>query len=99
MVEFLSSQDARKLLDAADLQPSGDQRKLSCRSRRGSDFSVDWRRGSFGLRWRDCDLARGILTVRKSYGDDTKSGKPRTVPMPDELFDALNRWQPIVPDR
>lgn len=97
-VEFLSSQDARKLLDAADLRAKRDQRGvvLSIATRLGLFGGL--RAGEiFGLRWRDCDLARGILTVRKSYGDDTKSGKPRTVPMPDELLDALNRWQPICP--
>lgn len=97
-IEFLSGQDARKLLDAADRETS--------RNRRGGVLAIATRLGLFaglrageifGLRWRDCDLERGVLTVSKSYKNETKSGKTRNVPMPDELAEALRHWKSVCP--
>lgn len=97
-LEFLSFAEARRLLDAADDQAKHDLR--------GAVFAVAVRLGLlaglrageiFGLRWRDCDLERGVITVSKSYRGVTKTGKPRTVPMPDELFTSLRDWQSRCP--
>jgi integrase len=48
------------------------------------------RRGeALGLRWSDVDLERRMITVRRSYGGQTKSSKHRTVPMPSVLVAIL----------
>lgn len=97
-LEFLTVTEARRLLDAADEQAKQDIR--------GAVFSVavrlallaGLRAGEvFGLRWRDCDLDRGVLTVAKSYRGVTKTGKSRTVPMTDELVAVLRLWRTRCP--
>lgn len=42
-----------------------------------------------GLRWRDVDLKRRMIIVRRSYTDTPKSGKEREVPIPPELVPIL----------
>ena len=42
-----------------------------------------------GLRVADIDMARRIVTLAHSYDGATKSGKPRRVPIPDELAPLL----------
>ena len=97
-LEFLTSAEARRLIDVADEQAQADLR--------GAVFAVAVRLGLlaglragevFGLRWRDCDLDRGVITVNRSYRGVTKSGKPRTVPMTDELVTVLRKWQTRCP--
>lgn len=60
------------------------------------------RRGeAFGLQWRDVDEAARRLTVRRSFGGVTKSGKQRHVPMSQELATVLQEWRrrcPITDD-
>lgn len=46
-----------------------------------------------GLRWEDVDVERGIVHVRRSRGEPTKSGKPREVPMLLPARAALERWR------
>ena len=93
-LEFLTVAEARRLIDFTDAQAKSDLR--------GAVFSVAVRLGLlaglragevFGLRWRDCDLDRGVMTVNKSYCSVTKTGKPRTVPMTDELVTVLRTWR------
>lgn len=64
------------------------------------------RRGeAAGLRWEDIDLARRLVTIRRSYDTPTKSGRARTVPISSELARILtehrarNRWGgvPVFP--
>ncbi|MGN6274193.1 MAG: tyrosine-type recombinase/integrase [Protaetiibacter sp.] len=52
-----------------------------------------------GLRWEDVDVARGLITVRRTYSPDghgrlqvraTKSGRVRSVPLLDELLPWLD---------
>jgi integrase len=57
------------------------------------------RRGeAAGLRWDDVDLARRLVTIRRSYDAPPKSGKARTVPISTELAGVLaehrkrDRW-------
>jgi integrase len=48
------------------------------------------RRGeAAGLRWADVDLARRLITIRRSYLATTKSGKERTVPISADLARIL----------
>ncbi len=48
------------------------------------------RRGeALGLRWADVDLDRRLLTIRRSYEGQTKSGKHRTVPIAPTLVAIL----------
>ena len=60
------------------------------------------RRGEVcGLRWRDVDLERGVLWVRKAIGvadgrtylKDSKTGHDRDVALPATLVDALREWR------
>lgn len=97
-LEFLTVAEARRLIDVADAQAQSDLR--------GAVFSVAVRLGLlaglrageiFGLRWRDCDLSRCMITVSKSYRGVTKSGKPRTIPMTDELVTELRKWRSRCP--
>jgi len=51
----------------------------------------------WGLRWADCDLERGLLTVRRSYRLAPKSGKPRAVPINPALLPMLRQWRNDCP--
>jgi integrase len=51
----------------------------------------------WGLRWTDCDLDRGLLTVRRSYRSAPKSGKPRAVPINPALLPILRQWRNSCP--
>jgi len=51
----------------------------------------------WGLRWADCDLDRGLLTVRRSYRLAPKSGKPRAVPINPALLPILRQWRNDCP--
>jgi integrase len=51
----------------------------------------------WGLRWVDCDLDRGLLTVRRSYRLAPKSGKPRAVPLNPALLPILRQWRNSCP--
>ena len=95
-VEYLSKEEARRLIETAEKKTD----------LRGAVFAIAFRLGLyaglrageiFGLRWTDVDFGRGTLTVRRSFAGPTKSGKPRTVPMPAELTQALLSWQKQCP--
>lgn len=97
-IEYLSREDALRLIETADAKAQ--------RSLRYAVLAIAVRLGLlggmrageiFGLRWRDVDLERGVLMVAKSYKDVTKSGKPRTVPISDDLVEALRAWRPRCP--
>jgi integrase len=50
-----------------------------------------------GLRWEDVDLSAGRINVRQSYVDGhfvlPKSGKPREIPMGQDVIDALGAYR------
>lgn len=95
-IEYLTRDEVHRLVAAAD----------SKTDLRSSMFAVAIRLGLyaglrageiFGLRWTDIDFGRGSLTVRRSFAGPPKSGKPRNVPMPDELAQALSAWRQRCP--
>ena len=93
----LHAEEAKRLLDLARSQradPTGHARYVAvCLALR-----LGLRVGEvFGLRWIDVDLPRRRLTVARSFDRTPKSGKPRTVPLPVGLVDALSEWQPVCP--
>lgn len=52
------------------------------------------RRGElFGLRWQDINLAARRLTVARSYTKTPKSGRPRTLPLTEEMARDLADWR------
>ena len=52
----------------------------------------------YGLKWGDVDLERGIMTVRRSYGQDfTKSKKIRRVRINRQLTIVLKDWRRVCP--
>jgi integrase len=52
----------------------------------------------YGLQWRDVDLERGVMTVRRSYQQPyTKSKKVRRVRMNKQLALILKDWQRVCP--
>ena len=51
----------------------------------------------YGLRWRDLDLDRGQLTVKRSYPLVPKSNKLRHVPINPRLATLLRQWREICP--
>lgn len=56
------------------------------------------RRGEiFGLRWQDINLATRRLTVSRSYTGTPKNGKPRTLPLAEEMARDLADWRPQQP--
>jgi integrase len=96
-VEYLSTDEVKLLLHAADERSDKRGAMLPVAIRLGVYAGL--RCGEiFALRWRDIDFDRGVLTVRQSYrGAPTKSGKPRTVPLAEDLASALRSWRKDCP--
>jgi integrase len=83
--DFLDFGEAKRLLDAAD----GEWRTMILVALR-----TGLRHGELiGLRWEDVDLVAGRITVRQNvvYGQvgTPKSGKPREIPLGDDVKAAL----------
>lgn len=97
-VEWLSREQAAALLDLAERRgerslPGGARYvavalALLCGLRRGEVF---------GLRWHDVDLVERRLTVSRSFDGATKNGRPRHLPLPDELVPILTAWRGRCP--
>ena len=92
-VEYLSKDEVSALLAAADADKMANRDVLSVAVRIGVFAGL--RVGEiFGLRWRDVDLDRGVLTVRQNYrGAPTKTRRERTVPLTEQLFAVLVSWR------
>lgn len=96
-VEYLSRDEIRGLLDAADADPE----------LRGPVYAIAIRLclyaglrccEAFGLRWRNIDLDRGVITVRSGYRDaPTKNGRERVIPIAEQLKQALLTWRARCP--
>ena len=80
----LSTDEAQRLLQAAQRQEPARHVAVSLALRLGLRFGEVW-----GLRWRDIDLPRRRLTVARSFDRAPKSGKPRTLPIPDGFAPGL----------
>lgn len=87
---FLSAEDVPRFLDLVEHDPLGPLFTVSVAlGLRPSE--------AIGLRWADVDLDRGTLTVRRSTQHDrgkvvergTKTGRERTVPLPDSITGLL----------
>jgi len=50
-----------------------------------------------GLRWIDCDLERGLITVARSWATTTKNEEVKTVPANPELVVMLRQWREKCP--
>ena len=95
-VEYLTADEVCKLLQAVDARSDERARVLAVAVRLCIYGGL--RVGEvFGLRWRDIDLGRGMMTVSRSYEGTTKSGKPRQIPLADELATMLGMWKGVCP--
>lgn len=99
-VEYLTREEVRKLLAAADARTDPRGAVLAVAVRLGVYAGL--RAGEiFGLTWRHVDFDRCVLTIAHSYRSATKTGKTRHIPMSDELQAVLRSWRsrcPAVPE-
>ena len=96
-VEYLTADEVRQLLSSVDARTDVRGRVLAVAVRLA--IYAGLRVGEvFGLRWRDIDVSRGVLTVSRSYEGTTKSGKPRHIPMADELAEVIHGWRSACPE-
>lgn len=51
------------------------------------------------MTWADIDLDGGVITVQAKEGFTTKNRKPRIVPIPDLLVEALKTYKMLYPNR
>ena len=95
-IEYLSTEDARKLLASADQKAEQSLRAAVLATALRLGLLAGLRAGEiFGLRWQDVDLTRRRLTVARSYEGLPKNGKVRTLPLPIPLMDELSQWKPL----
>ena len=83
--DFLDFDEAERLIVGA----TGEWRTMMLVAMR-----TGMRKGELlGLRWEDVDLSAGRINVRQNYVDGVfglpKSGKPREIPMGDDVIEAL----------
>ncbi len=98
-IEYLSSEEVKALLTAADHHAAtgalAAQRLRVC-----VHFAVrtGLRKGElFGLRWCDLELATGRLTVARSFATTPKSGKTRHLRLPAAVIPMLTEWRTYCP--
>lgn len=89
---FLSADEADRLLSWAREKQPKEYPAYATALYAGLRMGELW-----GLRWADCDLDRGLLTVRRSYRLAPKSGKPRAVPINPALLPILRQWRNDCP--
>lgn len=100
-LEYLSREDAAKLLAAAEHQARSSQQPGDWCRFIGIALGLyaGLRRGEiFGLRWQDVDVDAGRLTIARSYKLLPKSNKPRYLPLPAVLVPLLREWRPRCPE-
>lgn len=97
-VEHLSLDDAQKLLAEAARRAQQQRRWHSLYVAVSLALRLGLRRGEvYGLRWEDVNIKQRRLNVARSYKGLTKNGKPRTLPISDDLARVLELWRPLCP--
>ncbi len=92
-LEYLSRPEVTALLAAVDTDRDVVAIAVRLAVFAGLRVSEVW-----GLRWRCVDLDRGVLTIRSGYRDrPTKNRSERTVPLAEQLRDALVEWRRCCP--
>lgn len=89
---FLSAEEADRLLEWSREHQPKEYPAYATAMYTGLRMGEMW-----GLRWSDCDLDRGLITVRRSYRLAPKSGKPRAVPINPALLPVLRLWRKDCP--
>lgn len=96
--EWLDREEAARLLTEAERRSLDGPRDGSRHVMIALALLCGLRRGEIlGLRWQDIDLTGRRITVARSYSGATKTGRPRHLPLPDELQTILLSWQPNCP--
>lgn len=96
-VEYLTADEVRQLLATVDARTDERGRVLAVAVRLA--IYAGLRVGEiFGLRWRDIDVGRSMITVTRSYEGTTKNGKPRHIPMAEELAEVIRAWRTLCPE-
>jgi integrase len=91
--DFLQKDEAERFLSHAAVAAPGDAALYTAAIYIGARMGELW-----GLRWPDVDLARGLLTIRRSYDRDfTKSKKIRHVRVNKQLVSVLKGWRARCP--
>ena len=91
--DYLQRAEAERFLSHANAAAPDDAPLYTAAIYTGLRMGELW-----GLRWADVDLARGLITVRRSYDrDHTKSKKIRHVRINKELSLVLKAWRDRCP--
>ncbi len=99
-LQFLSKEEAVRLVDVAEKKGQGNLRDASIAVAIQLGIYAGLRVGEIcGLRWRDLSLVSGTISVSRSYNRSaTKSGKERRIPMAPELAETIRKWKGICPE-
>ncbi len=97
-LDFLSREEARQLLDAAEARASTSVAAGMLHVGIALVLHTGLRKGEvLGLRWVDLDLDTRRLTVARSYRTTPKSGKTRHLRLPLALVPLLRAWRQQCP--
>jgi integrase len=98
-LEFFTAQEVRALLHvAATRAATGEIAAQLQQARLWLALHTGLRKGELcGLRWCDLDLRSRRLTVSRSYRTTPKSGKSRTLRLPDVVLPILTDWAKHCP--
>lgn len=98
-LEFFTAQEVRALLQvAAARAATGEIAAQLQQARLWLALHTGLRKGELcGLRWCDLDLRSRRLTVARSYRTTPKSGKSRTLRLPDVVLPILTDWAKHCP--
>lgn len=96
-LEFLTRDEARRLIDAAAAEASNPIKRML---HVGILLALHTglRKGEIlGLRWQDLDLETRRLTIARSYGSTPKSGRVRHLRLPSALVPIFSQWRSDCP--
>jgi integrase len=96
-LDFLSQDEARRLLDAAQARATS-QKAHMLHVAIALVLRTGMRKGELlGLRWIDLDVTTRRLTIARSYRGTPKSGKARHLRLPSALVPILTTWRALCP--